>query len=336
MGSVSTVQSIKLLNLFTQDKIAPVLIASTSAGHLGGFTLFQRDLPIRTVKTKQRMHILGGQRGVWCFALASGNTKATGDKITKVKPVAGVRGMIISTDANPSPGMSRIAIPSSNLTTSSSFADITILARTPGTTIGAGPFFGGTAVVQIVTGVSGGTGTGAATGVGGGAIRVLEYDGTERQVIKDVESSSSSSTNSKSTSTTTTTTTGTRPPIRACAISDPYILILREDDTMGLFVADAGKPDKGKAGKGDKDSGKGKEPPKGKVRRKDMSMLGGKTSRYLTGCFFTDHTGMLDEHLEVSPGAGIDLGSRSGNFNQWLMLVRPQGVLEVNDSSLMC
>lgn len=287
------------------------------------------------------MHILGGQRGVWCFALAGGNTKGAGDKVTKAKPVAGVRGMIISTDANPSPGMSRIAIPSSNATTASSFADITILARTPGTTIGAGPFFGGTAVVQVVTGVSGGTGTGAAaaTGVGGGAIRVLEYDGTERQVIKDVESSSSSSTNSKSTSTTTNTTTGARPPIRACAISDPYILILREDDTMGLFVADAGKPDKadkGKGGKGDKDSGKGKELPKGKVRRKDMSMLGGKTSRYLTGCFFTDHTGMLDEHLEVSPGAGIDLGSRSGDFNQWLMLVRPQGVLEVKDLTLTC
>lgn len=279
------------------------------------------------------MHILGGQRGVWCFALAGGNTKGAGDKVPKAKPIPGVRGMIISTDANPSPGMSRIAIPSSNATGTNSFNDITILARTPGTTIGAGPFFGGTAIVQVVTGASGVTGTGAAAaaGVGGGAIRVLEYDGTERQVIKDIESSSSSTTSKSATN-----TTGARPPIRACAISDPYILILREDDTMGLFVADPGKPDKvdkGKGGKVDKDSGKGKDPSKGKVRRKDMSMLGGKTSRYLTGCFFADHTGMLERHFDVEPGAGFDLGSRAGNANQWLMLVRPHGVLEVSYST---
>lgn len=72
-----------------------------------------------------------------------------------------------------------------------------------------------------------------------------KIDGTERQVIKDVDSSSSS------------TVSTPRARIRACSISDPYVLILREDDTMGLFIGEVSK---------------------GKLRRKDMSMLGGKVS----------------------------------------------------------
>lgn len=47
----------------------------------------------------------------------------------------------------------------------------------------------------------------------------------------------------------------TRPKIRACSISDPFILILREDDTLGLFVGEAER---------------------GKIRRKDMSAMGEK------------------------------------------------------------
>lgn len=61
-------------------------------------------------------------------------------------------------------------------------------------------------------------------------------DGTERQVIKDTDG------NMK------------RPKIRYCSISDPFVLILREDDSLGLFV-DAGR---------------------GKIRRKDMTPVGGK------------------------------------------------------------
>ena len=49
----------------------------------------------------------------------------------------------------------------------------------------------------------------------------------------------------------------TRPKIRACSISDPFILILREDDTLGLFVGEAER---------------------GKIRRKDMSAMGEKVS----------------------------------------------------------
>lgn len=107
-----------------------------------------------------------------------------------------------------------------------------IITRIQGTTIGAGSFFAGTAVLQVMS----------------GAIRALEsgelpsafpttiilaftspyLDGTERQVIKDVESSFSAS-------------AAPRANIRSCSISDPYVLIVREDDTMGLFIGVAGK-----------------------------------------------------------------------------------------------
>lgn len=49
----------------------------------------------------------------------------------------------------------------------------------------------------------------------------------------------------------------TRPRIRFAAILDPFVLVLREDDTLGLFVG---------------------EPSRGKIRRKDMSALGDKVS----------------------------------------------------------
>lgn len=61
-------------------------------------------------------------------------------------------------------------------------------------------------------------------------------DGEDRQVIKDTDGSSP------------------RAKIRACSISDPYILIFREDDTIGLFVAADAR----------------------RIRRKDMSPMGEK------------------------------------------------------------
>ncbi|KAJ3764362.1 CPSF A subunit region-domain-containing protein [Lentinula raphanica] len=252
------------------DKPTPILIAATSTSHHGGFTLFQKDLPVKV--TKKRMHILGGTKGLWSFVLQKKSEKEKGNGSVNggerdTKEIM----MIISTDATPNPGFSRV--------TNISNGDIT--SRIQGTSIGAGPFFGGMVVLQVMT----------------GSIRVLESDGTERQVIKDVESSSSS------------TISAPRARIRACSISDPYVLILREDDTMGLFIGEASK---------------------GKLRRKDMSMLGGKTSKYLTGCFFTDHTGMLEKNL-TSTNSRMDLGQRStdGVNNQWLLLVRPQGILEL-------
>ena len=64
-------------------------------------------------------------------------------------------------------------------------------------------------------------------------------DGTEKQNIKDAEKNI------------------LRPKIRACHISDPYVLILREDDTLGMFIGEADR---------------------GKVRRKYMSAMGDKVN----------------------------------------------------------
>ncbi|KAJ3757844.1 CPSF A subunit region-domain-containing protein [Lentinula raphanica] len=264
------------------DKPTPILIAATSTSHHGGFTLFQKDLPVKV--TKKRMHILGGTKGVWSFVLQKKSEKEKGNGSVNggerdTKEIM----MIISTDATPNSGFSRITIPPI-ISSRPSIANISnddITSRIQGTSIGAGPFLGGMVVLQVMT----------------GSIRVLESDGTERQVIKDVESSSSS------------TISAPRARIRACSISDPYVLILREDDTMGLFIGEASK---------------------GKLRRKDMSMLGGKTSKYLTGCFFTDQTGMLEKNLTLT-NSRMDLGQRStdGVNNQWLLLVRAQGILEL-------
>lgn len=69
------------------------------------------------------------------------------------------------------------------------------------------------------------------------AIRVLEPDGSERQIIPDKDGGMP------------------RPKIRACSISDPFVLVLREDDSIGLFIGEAEK---------------------GKIRRKDMSPMGDK------------------------------------------------------------
>ena len=46
-----------------------------------------------------------------------------------------------------------------------------------------------------------------------------------------------------------------RPKIRFCSISDPFILVIREDDSLGLFVGDAER---------------------GRIRRKDMTPMGEK------------------------------------------------------------
>jgi len=167
--------------------------------------------------------------------------------------------LLLSTDANPSPGFSRVR--SSFWITVSLFIcvffyqiatraknDISIITRIPGTTIGAGPFFQRTAILHVMT----------------NAIRVLESgaispffcrrgtatlmslfraDGTERQIIKDADGNMP------------------RPKIRACSISDPFVLIIREDDSIGLFIG---------------------ETERGKIRRKDMSPMGDKVRSFVS------------------------------------------------------
>ncbi len=51
-----------------------------------------------------------------------------------------------------------------------------------------------------------------------------------------------------------------RPTIRACSICDPFVLIFREDDSIGLFIG---------------------ETERGKIRRKDMSAMGDKVGAVL-------------------------------------------------------
>lgn len=59
----------------------------------------------------------------------------------------------------------------------------------------------------------------------------------ERQIIKDLDGNAP------------------RPRIRHCSICDPFIMIIREDESLGLFIG---------------------ESERGKIRRKDMSPMGEK------------------------------------------------------------
>ncbi|KAG6812354.1 hypothetical protein H0H92_003254 [Tricholoma furcatifolium] len=270
------------------DRPVPELVAATGAGSLGGFTVFQRDLPIRT---KRKLHAIGGARGMWSLPIRQ-SVKSGGISYEQaVNPYHAENDtLILSTDVNPSPGLSRIA-------TRAAKTDVSISTRIQGTTIGAAAFFQRTAILHVMT----------------NAIRVLEPDGTERQIIRDMDGNIP------------------RPKIRACSISDPFVLILREDDSIGLFIG---------------------ETERGKIRRKDMSPMGDKvdnefprllhfpllpevqTSRYLTGCFYVDSTGLFEHNLHSTTamnGATTTLQAavNPGSSGQSLILIRPQGVMEI-------
>ncbi|KAG7097937.1 hypothetical protein E1B28_005248 [Marasmius oreades] len=251
------------------DRLVPELVTATGVGVLGGFTLFQRDLPTRT---KRKLHAVGGVRGMWSLFIRH---KADLDKKNSF-PRPGYDNLIISTDVNPSPGLSRIGSRTAK-------GDVNITTRIPGTTVGVSAFFHNTAILQVMT----------------NAIRVLEPDGTERQIIKDMDGHSP------------------RAKIRGCSILDPFVLIFREDDTIGMFVG---------------------QPERGKIRRKDMSPMGEKGFRYLAGCFFADTTGLLESnrHNAAAPVPPSATSEKDGGATtsssartQWLILVRPQGVMEI-------
>ncbi|THG98888.1 hypothetical protein EW026_g3366 [Hermanssonia centrifuga] len=194
------------------DRPVAELVAATGSGMLGGFTLFQRDLPSRV---KRNLRTIGGGRGMWSFPVRQA-VRVNGS--TYERPSNPHHGgndtVILCTDANPSPGASRIASRLPN-------RDITVTLRFPGATVGAAPFFQGTAILHVMS----------------NAIRVLEPDGMERQIIKDLDGNAP------------------RPRIRHCSICDPFIMIIREDESLGLFIG---------------------ESERGKIRRKDMSPMGEK------------------------------------------------------------
>ncbi|KAI0302807.1 CPSF A subunit region-domain-containing protein [Multifurca ochricompacta] len=257
------------------DRFVPELVTATGSGSLGGFTLFQRDLPTRM---KRKLHAIGGARGVWSLPVRTA-VKVNGVPYDRpANPFyAENDSLILGTDAIPSPGFSRFG-------TRTPKGDITITTRIQGVTVGAAPFFQGTAILHVLS----------------NAIRVLEPDGTERQIIKDMEGNNQ------------------RPKIKYCSICDPFVFILREDDTIGLFIG---------------------EPERGKIRRKDMSPMGEKTSRYIAGSFFTDSTGIFKTRANENASAvngdaqpatsTLQAAMNAGQKTQWLMLCRPQGVVEI-------
>ncbi|KAJ3476928.1 hypothetical protein NLI96_g10812 [Meripilus lineatus] len=236
------------------DRHVPELVAATGSSTLGGFTLFQRDLPIRV---KRKLHAIGGGRGMWSLPVRQA-VKVNGSTFERPSNPHHTSNdaVIISTDANPSPGLSRVSMRSPK-------SDISVTIRIPGTTIGAAPFFQGTAILHVMT----------------NAIRVLEPDGTERQIIKDSDGNMP------------------RPKIRYCSISDPFVLILREDDSLGLFIG---------------------EIERGKIRRKDMSPMGEKAKPNATA-----------EGTDKTPTTTLQAAMNAGSKTQWLLLCRPQGVMEI-------
>lgn len=146
------------------------------------------------------------------------------------------------------------------------------------------------------------------------AERCALVDGTERQNIKDLDGNAP------------------RPKIKFCSICDPFVLVIREDESLGLFIGEAER---------------------GKIRRKDMSPMGEKvstlsgslyacswrsfqTSRYVAGCFFNDTSGVFQSKLNENAAAAdsnmtstLQTAMDAGSKTQWLLLCRPQGVLEV-------
>ncbi|QRV81748.1 cleavage and polyadenylation specificity factor protein [Ceratobasidium sp. AG-Ba] len=217
------------------DRYAPELVACTGAEHVGGFTLFQKDLPTRI---KRKVPAIGGARGVWSIAL---RTKVSADGLDTV---------VVSTDLAPSPGISRIA-----KATGGFGGEVQILARTPGLTMAAGAFFQQSCIAQITT----------------NSIRLLEPDGAERQVYLDADGNKP------------------RPKIKSACVADPFIVVLREDESFGLFVGDTAK---------------------GRVRRKDVSHFGENGTVCASASFFTDRTELF---VTRKPGDVIPSRAESGH-----------------------
>lgn len=122
------VQDLYLLHdlLHYQDRPVPELVTATGCSTTGGFTLFQvcnysrylnaifsltvcrlqRDLP---VLTKRKMHVIGGARGLWSLPIRQ-QVKTSGISYEKAASLyhAENDSLILSTDINPSPGLSRV------------------------------------------------------------------------------------------------------------------------------------------------------------------------------------------------------------------------------------
>lgn len=128
--------------------------------------------------TKRKVHAIGGARGFWSLPIRQ-SVKTSG--ISYEKPMNPFQAendtLLLSTDANPSPGFSRVRsffsmtvslfIRAFDQIATRAKNDISIITRIPGTTIGAGPFFQRTAILHVMT----------------NAIRVLESGATSLFVV---------------------------------------------------------------------------------------------------------------------------------------------------------
>lgn len=69
----------------------------------------QRDLPVRT---KRKLHVLGGARGIWSIPVRQSH-RVNGTSYEKTSGglfSAESDTIVLSTDANPSPGVSRVRV----------------------------------------------------------------------------------------------------------------------------------------------------------------------------------------------------------------------------------
>lgn len=116
-----------LLPSLTNPQERPVaeLVAATGAERTGGFTVFQNVLP---AMKKGKLHAIGGIRGMWSLPIRQ-PVKSGGASFDRsqnpFKPEHDT--LIISTDAIPSPGLSRVRKQSS---TSSHYANQYIVSGT--------------------------------------------------------------------------------------------------------------------------------------------------------------------------------------------------------------
>ena len=84
-----------------------------------------------------------------------------------------------------------------------------------------------------------------------------------------------------------------RPKIRYCSISDPFVLIIREDDSIGLFV------------------GNGET---GKIRRKDMTAMGEKVGAIVS--YHAPRIQQLVRFRGTAPGASSMTKVACSKFNK--------------------
>lgn len=121
---------------------------------LGGFTLLQRDLPTRV---KRKTPSISGNRGIWSLSVRQA-VKVNGS--TYEQPgnpfYAENDSLIISTDANPAPDLSRVSLDPRwySLGRFTAQGDIDVAIRLPGTKISAAPFFQGTAILHVMINVT--------------------------------------------------------------------------------------------------------------------------------------------------------------------------------------